>query len=40
VQLAAALTVHASGPPVEFWSADVTLCQAAASEGLRVVNPA
>jgi predicted nucleic acid-binding protein len=40
VQLAAALTVHASGPPVEFWSADATLCQAAASEGLRVVSPA
>lgn len=39
VQLAAALTVHASGQSVEFWSADAALCQAAAIEGLRTVNP-
>lgn len=39
VQLAAALTVHASGQSVEFWSADAVLCQAAATEGLRTVNP-
>jgi uncharacterized protein len=39
VQLAAALGLHATGPSVEFWSADATLCQAAAAEGLRVVNP-
>ena len=40
VQLATALTVHASGQPVEFWSADAALCQAAATEGLRIVIPA
>jgi hypothetical protein len=39
VQLAAALTVRTSGMAVEFWSSDVGLCQAAATEGLRVVNP-
>jgi uncharacterized protein len=39
VQLAAALTVRASGAPVELWSADAALCQAAAGEGLRVVTP-
>lgn len=40
VQLAATLTVDASGQSVEFWSADAVLCQAAATEGLRTVNPA
>ncbi|MBV9946203.1 MAG: hypothetical protein JOZ69_05090 [Myxococcales bacterium] len=40
VQLAAALTVRASGQAVEFWSSDAALCQAAANEGLRIVNPA
>ncbi len=39
VQLATALTIRASGQSVEFWSADATLCQAAATEGLRIVNP-
>lgn len=39
VQLAAALTVRASGQAVEFWSADAALCQAAETEGLRIVNP-
>jgi uncharacterized protein len=39
VQLAAALTVRTSGMSVEFWSSDAGLCQAAATEGLRVVNP-
>jgi predicted nucleic acid-binding protein len=39
VQLAAALTVRATGQSVELWSADAVLCQAAAAEGLRVVNP-
>jgi hypothetical protein len=40
VQLATALTVRTSGQSVEFWSADAALCQAAATEGLRIVNPA
>jgi predicted nucleic acid-binding protein len=39
IQLAAALTVRDSGLSVEFWSADVALCQAAVGEGLRIVNP-
>jgi len=39
VQLAAALTIRTSGSSVEFWSSDATLCQAAVTEGLRVVNP-
>ena len=39
VQLAAALTVRASGQAVEFWSADATLCDAANAEGLKTVNP-
>ncbi len=39
VQLAAALTVQASGHAVEFWCTDATLCAAATAEGLKVVNP-
>jgi hypothetical protein len=39
VQLAAALTVQASGHAVEPWCADATLCGAAAAEGLKVVSP-
>ncbi len=39
VQLATALTVRMSGQSVEFWSADTALCQAAASEGLRIMIP-
>ncbi len=39
VQLVTALTIRTSGQSVEFWSADAMLCQAAAGEGLRVVNP-
>lgn len=40
VQLAAALHVQAQGTPVEFWSADQALCDAAQAEGLRTVVPA
>ena len=39
VHLAAALGVRAIGQSVEFWCTDATLCEAAVSEGLRVVNP-
>ena len=40
VQLATALAVQASTQQsVEFWSADGALCAAAASEGVRVINP-
>jgi predicted nucleic acid-binding protein len=40
VQLGTALAVQASmQQPVEFWSADVALCSAAAAEGLRIMNP-
>jgi predicted nucleic acid-binding protein len=38
VQLAAALSVRATGQSVEFWSSDADLCRAASAEGLRTVN--